>query len=112
MSKGYLPLPADSEITKKDTPSETSTTSCDPPAPYMKIKILQKLYPAFLDTGASDSFISTQLAADLRAEGIRVKEILYTVNMVRGTTEVTGVVTVNMAWASGNQQQLFTWYLV
>jgi hypothetical protein len=73
----------------------------------MLIKLFRKQYHAFMVSGAIDSFISQEVANELRASCVPFREQISTIYLTDGSTEITGYMTCNIGWAKGNVKQTF-----
>jgi hypothetical protein len=60
-----------------------------------------------MDSGATDSFNSQAVANELRARGVLFREQISTLYLTDGSTEITGYMTCNIGWATGNFKQTF-----
>jgi hypothetical protein len=73
----------------------------------MLIKLLKNNYHAFMVCGATASYINQALANDLRAKGVKFKEKTQTLHMTCGSTDISGSMTCNMAYACGSIKMTF-----
>lgn len=75
--------------------------------PFIKVKILEKDFPAFLDTGSSISVLGDDVIALLKSKNIKCRAVHKTIKFLQGTYIITEAVHLNIMYGTESRKHLF-----
>jgi transposase InsO family protein len=94
------------EITS-NTESHAVNNSVGNSRPFIKVKVLNQDFPAFLDTGSSVSIIGDDVIKLVKESGVRCRKLSKEIRFLKGTCKAELAVSLKLDFLKGEKKQNF-----